>query len=80
MNKQTKHTAGPWTHYKDLQYGWLIKDSNEKDLEYNEANARLIASAPELLEGLKEAVEAFSSYGISEVEHLKAVIAKAEGK
>lgn len=58
------HTAGPWavTHFENetqvfarnrMIAGQLFDPENEPTLEELEANARLIAAAPELLEALK---------------------------
>ncbi len=58
-----------------------IDDTNEAD-----ANARLIAAAPDLLACLKEAVESFAPMDIGEpgegdpIASWKAAIAKAEGR
>lgn len=65
----TKHTAGPWAvtggqtvhqpnkdHYKPIckAYGKYHKDADKSEAE---ANARLIAAAPELLDALKLALK-----------------------
>ena len=62
-----KHTQGPWTSGYDALNGWFyIQDSDARmivvvkprgDSEYAEieANARLIVSAPAMLEALREA-------------------------
>lgn len=47
------------------------------------ANARLIAAAPDMLEALKECLEAFAALGIDAtlpVLHARAAIAKAKGQ
>ena len=57
----TKHTPGPWIAEKDeTAEVWDIRCedgtvamTDDWDKETNEANARLIASAPELLAALK---------------------------
>lgn len=87
--KNVKHTPGPWTvGYNDNQcvysdYRQVASvQCNQKEWE---ANARLIAAAPELLEALKE-VLAWASYGVPNArkeQMRKAVggaIAKAEGR
>lgn len=66
-----QHTPGPWTYDKGDDYvrenatGYCLarvfEDSEHPDPKYTEqlpqeANARLIAAAPELLEALKRAV------------------------
>jgi hypothetical protein len=57
----TKHTPGPWyvTRHNDLQYSISQKETGYDEMiealdEEDEANAKLIAAAPELLEALKE--------------------------
>lgn len=57
---EIKHTPGPW-HWDDTVWGydpeqqapWLVDGNDDRILsgtiECNEANARLIAAAPELL-------------------------------
>lgn len=49
------------------------------DSKTNEANARLIAAAPELLEALKDLVKYLKSQSDSDLEFAEHVIAKAEG-
>ena len=98
MSTQVKATAGPWIVYEDTQ-GHLIIKSKEMNTSLasvfsTPANARLIASAPELLMACKFANEqlGFSSrkhyheiqedYGTAGLEVFKKfeeVIAKAEG-
>ena len=68
-----KYTKGPWhiTPYKhqitdtfgvkDIQGAWVAKchpfNGTINDIEESEANARLIAAAPDLLEACKEMLE-----------------------
>lgn len=68
----SKHTKGPWAIQKDKGHNWevnrLIGGEGEnlgdlylaprvgEEAEY-EANAKLIATAPELLDALREAVK-----------------------
>lgn len=64
---QTKHTPGPWVavaHYVrtplDAQGGgWMVADCRDVSLprEQVQANAHLIAAAPELLEALEQAFD-----------------------
>lgn len=60
----SKHTPGPWMHLPCSEDGFIIRASHkcivgaadEEDWYgpiWNEANARLIAAAPDLLEALK---------------------------
>lgn len=44
-----------------------------------DANARLIAAAPEMLEALKEAARIFTDQGVSLGDHIDALIARIEG-
>ena len=58
----TKHTPGPW-HYEHIgQDGWGISSNNLEgiaivphslNMTHDEANARLIAAAPDLLQALE---------------------------
>ena len=96
MNTEQKHTPGPWrvgdgsfvignhpapgiTGSDDVHHygGHLICES------VSQANARLIAAAPELLEAAKQALQVFVDQGwdddLSAAKSLKAAIAKAEG-
>lgn len=58
-----KHTPGPWTYRKNPMRddGWFAYEANGKTLlfgQVSDADARLIAAAPELLEACKFAVVA----------------------
>lgn len=97
-----KHTPGPWKvdksswftkvytqreNYDDEQF-ICTTDYSGLDLNDNQANARLIASAPELLDSLESILEDVyfeenkGCYGISADKLLKAkaIIAKANGE
>jgi hypothetical protein len=97
----TKHTQGPWhitgnkTKYIEarIRDGWLQEVASvgptESDNGYGpqqEANARLIAAAPELLEALQEilAIDGHSSLTREDSDKLdakaRAAIAKATGE
>ena len=56
---KTTHTPGPWAHYDGIIYiekvGTVAEISD--DLTAKEANARLIAAAPDLLNACLEAME-----------------------
>jgi hypothetical protein len=83
-----KHTPGPWTmtraHLPYLildAFGGLVADT------YDEADARLIAAAPELLEALEYAFNIYGRFGavVNEphkpgewIEQARAAIAKAQ--
>lgn len=87
------HTPGPWS-FRGCEGGWAI-DFNEDqeqvvDYVYEEADARLIAAAPELLEALEDIAndyaERFDMDSQSTnpgmkvvVENARAAIAKARG-
>lgn len=73
------HTPGPWTVtrvskstiLKDLyvsaspeRIARVVVPSTSKDIGEYEANARLIAAAPDLLEALKDLREAIKSRGV----------------
>lgn len=88
----TQHTPGPWTLEVQFATGQhLLKGVNGASFarlqqmrpERKEANARLIASAPELLNALKQFVD-HATAGWEPSEHMVtaalATIAKAEGR
>lgn len=95
MKKSTPHTAGPWAvspliGVKDLGiinfYGSAVARITDLDLPNREANARLIAAAPELLEALEEARNVILNHGedamalMSALVMADAAIAKAKGE
>ena len=88
--KRATHTPGPWGYSEGEIYrgnnpiasvipsfGWFRKTAED------EANARLIAAAPEMFEVLSElldTLEMSKSYGFDEeYEKLREVLAKVEG-
>ena len=83
-----KHTSGPWKLEKSSM-GRTSRIISQDDLviaecwnSEQEANARLIASAPELLEACKEALKEFNEMGYTPNyadNMLREAIAKAEG-
>jgi len=77
-----KHTQGKWNLFLQDDNGFgitngdsVIAIAGEGDLPENEANANLIASAPEMLEMLKRVVDGKKSIPRKDVRKL---IAKAE--
>ena len=89
---KTKHTPGAWIYQKgtntirsEKENYWLATMDSWDGAVNHEANAHLIAAAPELLEALKGIIEIgkrdmsnqkYDSY----FEYAKQAIAKAEGK
>lgn len=91
LKSQTKHTQGPWVF--DDTWGLIMADNGATEIAAchagrgadAKANARLIASAPELLmiaraycNHLKTSAQADSE--VATYEHIKSVIAKATGE
>ena len=93
MTTQVKHTAGPWRVGDDdfnsenafisagkdyLQLATIHAIHGKREAE---ANAQLIASAPELLEACKEALKYFDQIDFrgANARQLTKAIAKAEG-
>ena len=84
------HTPGPWTYRQspesaagDWQVTARISDNAVMRVGvHNEANARLIAASPELLEALRHAADWFNAMQVSvpASQHVKAAIAKATGE
>jgi hypothetical protein len=90
------HTPGPWRAERDprgdfrIVYNdkgnWLAEVHSDGEPEVAEADARLIAAAPELLAALKRAKDAIEFYGLDdfdstseeELEAIDAAITKAE--
>ena len=86
------HTPGPWKLKlgKGIQYTYLVADKKGQDIAnwahypnatkaQTKANARLIASAPELLDALQGFIEGAESMGWC-TEKARAAIAKATGE
>lgn len=84
----TKHTPGPWkVSYTKIsvitaENGAVIAKVNKIDGLVNlQANARLIAAAPELLEALIECLDCeFSVTDRAAINKARAAIAKATGE
>lgn len=94
MTKQTQHTAAPWTvsaleteTFEEPYYIIHEYDSNilsaQKTWCEHEANARLIAAAPELLEALEGMLAMYSPRNqlkfCGATEAAREAIAKAKG-
>jgi len=61
-----KHTPGPWSVGGPTQYAYQLRIDPSIGVVYGggeevQANARLIAAAPEMLEALKSAADALDS-------------------
>lgn len=82
-----KHTPGPWRWDNDhlVAAEAFVLSLDQEDIGYtSEADARLIAAAPDLLDVAKWALDSLLNDGRSEVyrgltDTLRAAIAKAEG-
>ena len=93
MNREAmKHTPGPW-NYDRSGYSLYVNSGRElvtalsmdgKRLETSEANARLIAAAPDMLNALMDFVSYFghdNDNGLDEMlTNARAAIAKATGE
>ena len=102
MKKQQQHTPGPWSYENEGQtvyvgdqiegqwiaqvrgWGWLQKLKNGEAVQ--DANARLIASSPDLLEALIMCCQSMSSvlpdfnpFDQAAYDKARAAIAKATG-
>ena len=83
----TKHTPGPWILHMGFDETYTISDTGGCEIGHiycesmgdgeHEANARLIAAAPELLEAAK-AVAKWLGRDIDDWDSLRTAIAKAE--
>lgn len=96
LPERIMHTPGPWEiklwptsidgeAFKIHSTGILLATTRSfiagsSQGETIEANARLIAAAPELLAELKKWLEWAKDEGVQGIESTKALIAKAEGK
>jgi hypothetical protein len=98
MSKELKHTPGPWSIRQESV--WSVGTDHEMTAlvygctdEEEEANAHLIAAAPDLLGALKAMVDKFDSEihneydgtgmledRLSEANFARRIIAKAEGR
>ena len=78
----SKHTPGPWieaSRYIVTDEYTICEMFSRTRSEERDANQRLIAAAPDLLEALKDAVEIIESTGL-DASVQRAAIAKATGE
>ena len=83
-----EHTKGEWKYRKDTRYHNVVNESGGTivqcgTLDSSEANAHLIAAAPDMYEALKELVSDFKQGAMpnfDEIPEFEAILAKAEGK
>ena len=87
MNNKTKHTPGPWVIDNDnviYQEGTSEPIASAAPTADEEANAWLIAAAPELLAALEFCADALNTEagGLykAHIEQARAAIAKAKGE
>ena len=64
---------------EEFPHGLWVADCGRPGDDEAEANARLIAAAPDLLRALKDMVDFFDGYQGMKFIHCKEAIAKAEG-
>ena len=88
----SKHTPGPWRIDRGSKTGTArgISASARNIVNFNglakpmsnetEANARLIAAAPDLLDALRYVLDCIERNEISDMQPARAAIAKAEGR
>ena len=85
----SKHTPGPWfSQYDDNGFYEIGSESVTFTLAFtygegdtDEANARLIAAAPDLLEALQDVLLELESIGpMEKIDRARAAIAKATGE
>ncbi len=78
VHKHMEHTPGPWTVAQNgFWYG--VNLTVDQDTDVRDANARLIAAAPDLLEACKVALLAFSPNHAPDHHHqIQRAIAKAQ--
>jgi hypothetical protein len=83
----TTHTSGPWAHQNGKVYGdgllvaTLDPPQLEEEVAMKEADARLIAAAPAMLEALQGMVDEFqdAEWRSAAISTARAAIAKATG-
>jgi hypothetical protein len=88
LKSWTGHTPGPWkVDHASRDIVHIEEDGSKRIIAYDmagdyedEANAKLMASAPELLEACKEVLKAFTAYNFVNWDALQRAIKKAEGE
>ena len=83
------HTPGPWRHVRNAKGElFILAFGGQTELPETEANARLIAAAPDLLAALQTVIESADDTGCSSdltvvesaaVDQARTAIAKATG-
>lgn len=80
-----EHTPGPWTVVPPLkgERRWMVRTGTTGWVGPNEADARLIAAAPDLLTAAKRLVECYTNPSVADQHEdcwsvLENAIAKAE--
>lgn len=81
----SKHTPGPWARYGSIIRSIACNDRKIADVrvidDEGQANARLMAAAPDLLEALEAALTILTdSVGDFDYDKAMAAIAKAKGE
>ena len=78
--KTKNHTPGPWKH--DEKWGLIKYGKTEICALHsgNEANANLIASAPDMFDALQAIVDAFGDQYSLLIDQCKAALSKAKGE
>ena len=87
MNKmKTDHTPGPWKCDLVSLKIWandgnteISRTSSDVSISEEEANARVISSAPDMLDALQAIVDAFGDQDSLLIDQCKAALAKAKG-
>jgi hypothetical protein len=96
MSTEAKHTPGPWRWVDMMHHGYVILDSNNDIIATDiyacaPVDIELMCAAPEMLQALKQAVDALDTMTTTEngmiessiydaIVNAKAAIAKAEGR
>lgn len=85
MTNTAQHTPGPWTHHKsDVHFHIESADRRICEVRYasngdtgwtSEANAKLIAAAPQLLAAAKRALEYLTDHGLDLDGHEEEIVA-----